>query len=54
VPLGLNSFAPTRPAKGPMFGARLRANVGGAQQGEPAVPERDISRDGLGAAGERL
>jgi hypothetical protein len=42
VPLGLSSFAPTRAAKGPMFGARLRANIGGSQQGEPAVAERDI------------
>ncbi len=43
VPLGFNSFAPTRAAKGPMFGARLRANVGGSQQGEPAVVERDLT-----------
>jgi len=26
-----------------MFGARLRANIGGSQQGEPAVAERDIT-----------
>ena len=42
VPLGLSSFAPTRAAKGPLFGARLRANVGGSGQGEPAVAEHDL------------
>jgi len=35
VPVGLTQFAPTQPARGPMFSARTRA----ARAGEPRLPE---------------
>lgn len=42
IALGFSSFLPTTAAKGPMFGARLRAGLGGTGQGEPAVHEADV------------
>jgi hypothetical protein len=38
-PVGLQQFAPTQPARGPMFSARARAGIGGQQSLPPAVAE---------------
>jgi fumigallin biosynthesis monooxygenase-like protein len=40
-PVGMMTFAPVKPARGPMFGARSRAGRAGAAP-EPAVSERDL------------
>jgi Domain of unknown function (DUF4188) len=41
-PLGLLSFAPARPASGPMFSARNRLGVGGTPTSPPALSEADL------------
>jgi Domain of unknown function (DUF4188) len=38
---GLAAFAPVKPAKGPMFSARTRANHAGEAKLPPPVPESD-------------
>lgn len=40
VPFGLSAFAPTIPARGPMFGAAHRAGSGAAT--EPVLSEHDL------------
>ena len=39
VPLGLSSFAPTKPARGPMFSARARLGVNGVESTPAPVTE---------------
>ena len=41
-PLGLSAFAPTREARGPMFGARQRLGIAGEAAVAPAVAESDL------------
>jgi len=53
VPTGMMTFAPVKPARGPMFGARTRAGraagdgggAGSAAQAPPGVGESDLYRD---------
>lgn len=58
VPTGMMTFAPVKPARGPMFGARTRAgraagdggggrggDAGSAAQAPPGVGESDLYRD---------
>lgn len=42
VPLGLSAFAAKEPARGPMFGARLRLRRPGDSFGTPAVDEAEL------------
>ncbi len=41
-PLGFMSFAPARPAKGPMFSARHRLGLPGTESLSPAISEADL------------
>jgi hypothetical protein len=43
-PIGFEKFAPTHPARGPMFSARKRARVAGQPHGESAIREEDYYR----------
>ena len=46
TPVGMMRFAPMKPARGPMFGARLRAGRAGAPAATPEkVGEADLYRD---------
>jgi len=40
--IGFGAFAPTHIAKGPMFSARTRLNLGGAETKPAVVPESDL------------
>ena len=42
APAGLMRFAPNRPAKGPMFSARQRANVAGEASLKPGIAEEEL------------
>jgi hypothetical protein len=42
-PIGLMAFAPTRDAKGPMFGARQRLGIVGQATAPPPVTEPDLN-----------
>lgn len=41
-PLGFMRFAPTRPARGPMFSARRRAGLAGEPSLKPGIAEEDL------------
>ena len=41
-PVGLMRFAPTRPAKGPMFSARKRAGMEGEASLKPGIAEAEL------------
>lgn len=43
TPLGLMAFAPSREAKGPMFGARQRLGIAGQPTAPPPVAEQDLN-----------
>ncbi|HUK48270.1 MAG TPA: DUF4188 domain-containing protein [Terriglobales bacterium] len=43
--IGFGVFAPTHIAKGPMFSARTRLNLGGAETKPTVVPESDLYRE---------
>jgi Domain of unknown function (DUF4188) len=45
VPLGLSSFAPTKPARGPMFSARTRSGTPGSESSNAPVPEAELYMD---------
>jgi hypothetical protein len=45
MPFGLSSFAPTKLARGPMFSARTRSRIGGAETVISPVPEDEMYSD---------
>ncbi len=45
APTGLSAFAPTRPARGPLFSARARASAAGQASGAPAIREEELYRE---------